>query len=184
MIKLTWVPNTETDIDNYEVWRAPDNVNFTKIADVDHNLGDPLLFDPAIGRFFYEDATGTVDDWYKIRAEDTTGNFSAFTVSKQVGPSTPPICTLFGTVLDLDGQPNTNVQVRLRVKRTKTGKEGQFVNADGVTISELEVFTDDAGFWEADVLQEAVIEVIIPPINLEAEIIVPTSASADITTLI
>ena len=185
MIKLTWVPNTEADIDNYEVWKAPDNVNFVKIADVDHDLGNPAVYDATIGRFFYEDATGTGDDWYKIRAEDSSGNFSSFTVSKQAGPPTPPICVLFGTVLTPNGVPVTDAQVQIYIENRESTKDGQFVNSYGIrTNPPLEVFTDDAGFWEADVIREAIVRVVIPPINLDTEVQIPDAASAEITTLL
>ena len=184
MIRLTWVPNTEADIDNYEVWQAPDNVNFVKIADVDHDLGNPLVFDAGVGRFFYDDATGTVDDWYKIRAEDSSGNFSSFTVSKQAGPPVPSICVLFGTVLLPDGTPVTDAQVQVFIQNREAEKDGQFVNSYGVKSSPIEVFTDDAGFWEVDIIRESTVRVVIPPINLDTEVIVPDAASAEITTLL
>lgn len=184
MIKLTWVPNTEVDIDNYEIWKAPDNVNFTKIADVDHDLGNPLVYDAGIGRFFYEDATGTETDWYKIRAEDSSGNFSAFTVSKQAGPPTPPICVLFGTVLLPDGTPVTDAQVQIYIQNRESEKDGQFVDTYGIKSTPIEVFTDDSGFWEADIIRESTVRVVIPPINLDTEIIIPNASSAEITTLL
>lgn len=183
-IKLTWLPNPEADIDKYEIWKSPDNNIFAKETEIDHDVGDPAVYDASIGRFYWEDAAGLTTDWYKIRAVDIASNYSAFTVAKQGGPPTPPICVLFGTVLDVNGDPNTNVQVQIRIQSTKEGKEGQFVDSDGVTSDFLEVFTDDAGFWEADVMQGATVDVIIPKINLDVEIEVPAAASADITTLI
>lgn len=183
-IKLTWLPNTEADIDEYQVWRAPDNVNFTQIVIIDHNLGDPGVFDTGTGRFFYEDTGGTTSDWYKIRAVDTSANLSSFTVSKQAGAPLPPVCALFGTVLHADGAADTEAQVQIFIKSTKKTKEGQFVSTDGVTSDPVEVFTDDNGFWEVNIIRDALVEVVIPRINLRAEVQIPDAASAELTTLL
>lgn len=183
-IKLTWLPNTEADIDEYQIWRSTDNVSFTQQVIIDHDLGNPAIYDTSIGRFFWVDPTGTTSMWYRIRAVDTAANLSAFTVSKQAGPPLPPICVLFGTVLQTDGEPETEAQVQIFIQDTKKGKEGQFVNTDGVTSAPVEVFTDDNGFWEADIIRQAIVRIVIPKINLDAEITIPNAASAEITTLL
>jgi len=183
-IKVTWVPNTEADIAQYEVWRAPNNVTFTLQTTIVHDTGNPLVYDVSLGRFFWVDATGTTTDWYKVRAEDAIGNFSAFTLSKQAAPAPPAICVLFGTVLLPDGTPETEAQVQVYIQNTVKTKEGQFVSADGVTSEPLEVFTDDTGLWEVDVIRQADVRVVIPKINLDAELTIPNAASAEITTLL
>jgi hypothetical protein len=183
-IKLTWLPNSEADIKEYQIWRAPDNVNFTQQTTITHDEGDPGIFDPSTGRFFWEDPTGTTDDWYKIRAVDNSNNLSAFTVSKQAGPPLPSVCVIFGTVLHANGEPETEAQVQVFIKSTEKNKEGQFVSEDGIVNDPVEVFTDDNGFWEVEVIRQAVVEVNIPRINLLAEITVPDAASAEITTLL
>ena len=183
-IKLTWLPNPESDIDEYQIWRSSDNFNFTQQAIVPHNLSDPLVFDTGTGRFYWEDPTGTTVLWYKIRAVDAVGNLSAFTISKQAGPPLPPICVVFGTVLGIDGEPETEAQVQVFIVDTKKGKEGQFVSSDGVTSNPAEVFTDDNGFWEANIIRESVVRIVIPKINLDAEITIPDAVSAAITTLL
>jgi hypothetical protein len=183
-IKITWLPNLEADIDEYQVWRASDNVNFTQQVVIDHDISDPAIYDPGTGRFFWEDPTGTTSLWYKVRAVDTVGNLSAFTLSKQAGPPLPAICVLFGTVLHPDGTPDTEAQVQIFIRSTEKTKEGQFVNDYGIVNDPIEVFTDDNGLWEAEIIRESVVEVNIPKINLLAEITVPNAASAEITTLL
>lgn len=183
-IKLTWLPNTDSDILQYEVWRADDNVNFTLQTTITHNLSDPLVYDAGIGRFFWEDPTGTTSHWYKIRAADSSLNLSAFSVSKQSGAPLPPICVLFGTVLMADGVPETEAQVQVYVEDRRKTKDGQFVGALGVTSEPIEVFTDDNGFWEAEIIRGALVRVVIPKINLDVELTVPDAASAEITTLL
>lgn len=183
-IKLTWVPNTDSSIDEYQIWRSDDNVNFTQQIVVDHDLNDPLVYDSSIGRFYWEDPTGTTTHWYKVRAVDTSGNLSAFTVAKQAGPALPPVCVLFGSVLKTDGSPETEAQVQIFIDNTQKNKEGQFIGSDGITSPPVETFTDDNGFWEINIIRNAVVRVVIPKINLDAEVTIPDAASADIHTLL
>lgn len=184
MIKLTWLPNTEVDIAGYEIHRSDDAVNYSKIADITHDLNDVNVYDAAIGRFYYNDAAGTTSHWYKIRAIDAAANESGYTVAKQAGPPTPDVCVIYGTILDANGEPETEAQVQIYVKNTEASKEGQFVNSYGITHTPIEVFTNDAGFWEADVIRGATVRVNIPAVNLDTEVIVPDAVSAEITTLI
>jgi hypothetical protein len=183
-IKLTWLPNTEADIASYEIWRASDNVNFTLQTTIVHNLGDAGVFDTSIGRFFWNDPTGTTSLWYKIRSKDTSDNLSAFTVSKQAGAPLPPVCVLFGTVLKTDGTPEEEAQIQIVMVSTEKTKAGQFVNTDGVTSEPIEVFTDDNGFWEVEIIRQSTVNVIVPKIHLDVEVTIPDAASAEITTLI
>lgn len=183
-IESTWAPNTEVDIDEYELYKSPDNISFNLLVTIDHDLGDPGVYDTARGVFFYLDATGLTTDWYKVRAKDAAGNFSGFTVAKQGSPVTPALCTIYGTILNNDGTPDIEAQVLLVIKSTEQTKAGQFVSTDGVTSTQIEVFTDDTGYWEADVLQGAIIDIDIPRINLKTDITIPAAPSAEITTLL
>jgi len=184
-VKLTWLPNPEADIASYEIQRSDDAVIFTDIVTVTHNLSDPLVYDPILGRFFYEDPTGVASThYYRLRAIDSASNLSGYTTAKQAGPPTPPICVVFGTVVNADGQPNTNVQVKATIVSTKDTKDGQIVGAHGVTSEQIETFTDDAGFFEITLLQGANVILNIPPIELEQEVCVPALASVDFQALL
>ena len=184
MIKLTWLPNTEVDIAGYEIERSDDGITYNKIADITHNLNDVNVYDAAIGRFYYNDTSGTSTNWYKIRAIDAAANESGYTVAKQASPPTPDICVVYGTILDANGTPETESQVQVYVKNTEASKEGQFVNSYGVTAAPIETFTNDAGFWEVDIMRGATVRINIPAINLDTEVIIPDAVSAEITTLL
>jgi hypothetical protein len=58
------------------------------------------------------------------------------------------------------------------------------VSTDGIVNDPVEVFTDDAGYWEVNVVRLALVRIVIPRINLDTDISVPDAASAEITTLI
>jgi len=184
-IRLTWLANPEADIASYELQRSDDAIVFSTIASIAHNLLDPLVYDTSIGRFFYDDATGiAASHYYRMRAIDSSGNQSGWTTTKQAGAPTPPLCTVFGTVVNPDGSPNSDVQVRATIESTKSTKDGQTVGTLGVTGKRIEVFTDDAGFFEVQLLQGASVVLSIPDIELEKTITVPALASADFNTLI
>lgn len=184
-VRLTWLPNPEADIASYDIQRSDDAVNFTTIASITHDLGDTAVYDSATGRFYYEDATGIADThYYRIRAIDSATNQSAWTSAKQAGPPSPPVCTLFGTVVDADGSPNTNVVIRVTITSAKATKDGQLVGNLGVTSNQIEAFTDDAGFFEVTILQGACVNLEIPSIELEQEVTVPAQASVDFQELL
>ncbi len=143
------------------------------------------MYDPTIGRFFFEDTTGIADvHFYRLRAIDSAGNQSGYTTAKQAGPPTPPLCVVFGTVVDANGQPNTDVQVLATIVSTKDTKDGQIVDEFGVTGKQIEAFTDDAGFFEIPLMQGANVCLDIPKIELKREICVPDKASVDFQELL
>lgn len=183
-IKLTWLPNPDSDVKEYEVHRSTDNTTFTKIATVTHDLADVLVYDSSLGRFFYLDATGLTTHYYRIRAADVADNKSAYTISKQSGPPLPDICVLHGYVVKADATAEPEAQVIVTPQSAKTTKAGQYVSTYGLTSEQIEVFTDDVGYWEVNVVRTATVVVEIPKINLKATVTIPNLASAEITTLI
>ena len=184
MIRLSWVPNAEVDIASYQIWRSDNAVTYTQVVEITHDLNEPTVYDTGTGRFYYDDATGTTDHWYKVRAVDAAANESGFTVPRQPGPPTPEVCIVHGTVLGADGTPKTDAQVQVYVRNEESTKAGQFVNSYGITASPVEVHTNDAGFWEVGIVRGANVRINIPDVNLDTEISIPDQVSADISTLI
>lgn len=93
-------------------------------------------------------------------------------------------CTVMGTVCNLDGTPNSDVQVRARIESTIADQGGQLITGVGVTNEPIIAFTDDNGFFAIDLLQGARVELHIPSINLRKIILVPTEASAQFEDLV
>lgn len=92
-VTITWLPNTESDIASYEIQRAP-HVDghagpWDNLATILHDL-EGEHFDPVSQRFFYVDLTGTLDNWYHLRAKDTDGNTSGYSTAFQPSESTTP----------------------------------------------------------------------------------------------
>lgn len=162
-ITLRWVPNTETDIAEYDIQRAPDDAGapgvWVDLTTITHNLSG-ANYDAAEGRFFYEDLTGSTDHWYRIRSEDVAGNVSEYTVPFQPSetvapppfPNTVALYEDYGDddtlrLTDLDGVPIENAQVR--VYRKADYDLQQYDSVLGTTT------TDSTGGWTAPIFVEA-----------------------------
>lgn len=164
-IKLTWLPNTEPDIAAYDWQRAP-NVSgapgtFTDLVTIAHNLSGPN-FDPVSQRFFYEDTTGDLTYWYRIRAKDSNDNTSGWSNYFQPSESTtpPPFPnTIYlnesyeyppgidQRYVDLNTVPVANAQVR--VYKKVDYDLGNLDAAVGTTT------TDVSGTWQNPIVVEA-----------------------------
>ena len=95
-------------------------------------------------------------------------------------------CIISGTVLDLDGTPNSDVQIIAVLEQSTIEDDlsGQLVGSDGVTIKQIEAFTEDDGTFEITLLQTARVLLSIPSIQLRKVITVPATATANLEDLI
>lgn len=162
-VKLTWIPNTNPDIYQYELQRADDVSGqpgtFADLVTITHDLNG-TDYDSVSGRFFYVDTTGTTDNWYRLRAVNTNGVYSAYSNPFQPSESTTPP-PFDNTVIldedyggenelqltDLNGDPIENAQVRV-YKKIDYDLEN-YEAAVGVTT------TDAAGGWVNPIMVEA-----------------------------
>ena len=162
-VRLTWLPNTESDIDHYE-WQRADNVadqpgTWADLASIPHTIPGPN-YDPVSNRFFYVDTTGDTTKWYRMRALDMDFNASGWSDPFQPSESTtpPPFPNVvilnedYGTpnalqAVDLDGNPLTGVQIRVWKKIDFDLQN--FEAAIGVTT------TNDRGGWRQQLTVEA-----------------------------
>jgi hypothetical protein len=162
-VKITWLPNTEADMKEYDVRRAPDDNGqpgtWADLVSIAHDLLGPN-YDSATNRFFYDDVTGSLTHWYSIRAEDTDGNVSGWGNPFQPSESTTPPPFPNTVVLnedygvenqlqykDPDGTPIEGAQVRV-YKKADYDLEN-FTSVVGVTT------TDANGEWVNPVTVEA-----------------------------
>jgi len=105
VIHLFWNPNTDRDLDHYELQRATDAAFATATT-----IGSPTT-NGAYPDLPYSDTglSGNTSYWYRIRAVDTGGNSSSWVTITQIdGSSPPPIITPVDTTTP--GNP-TNLQV-------------------------------------------------------------------------
>ena len=162
-VTITWIPNTEADIQDYDIQRAPDVSGspgtFADIATIDHDLLGPN-YDVSSNRFFYIDNVGTLSHWFRLRSRDTDGNVSGWSNPFQPSTSTTP--PPFPNTVQLDedynganslqytdpdGEPIDAAQVRVYKKIDYDLQK--YDSTVGVTS------TDTAGGWVDPVTVEA-----------------------------
>ena len=90
-------------------------------------------------------------------------------------PFPPPICTLFGHVVDLQGTAVQNISVYARMLATPVMGYGEAFMDTVVTAK-----TDSNGFFQVTIAQQTTVEVVIPDIGYKRTIIVPTTTQANV----
>lgn len=162
-VTITWLPNTESDIYDYDVQRAPDDGGqpgtWADLITILHDLSG-VNYDPSSNRFFIVDTTGSLSHWYRIRSGDVDGNKSGYSNPFQPSESTTPppfpntvaLNEDYGAsnqlqYKDPDGEPIADAQVRV-YKKVDYDLEN-FEAAVGVTT------TDADGCWVDPVTVEA-----------------------------
>ena len=93
-------------------------------------------------------------------------------------------CVVTGTVLNLDGTPNTDVQVKATVESTCMDQGGQLVDDAGVTSQQIDAFTDDSGQFSITLLRGARVRLEIQPINLRKIVLIPDLDTVDFAELV
>jgi hypothetical protein len=131
-VTITWIPNTEADIQDYDIQRAPDvdgsAGTFVDVTTITHDLSG-ANYDADSNRFFYADADGSLTHWYRLRSGDADGNKSGWSNPFQPSTSTTPppfpntvqLDEDYGgedalQYTDPDGEPVDEAQVRVYKK--------------------------------------------------------------------
>lgn len=125
-----------------------------------------------IGTTFLDD-TGATDKFYLIKGVDKRGNdlrqFEPLIVYDATN-----VCKIFGTIQDVNGRPEGDAKVIFRLRRETIPETVNDTVVDlGVTRDEFEVFSNDAGRWEAYLLRNVTMEIYIPDQRFSFEFMVP-----------
>lgn len=96
----------------------------------------------------------------------------------------PSICTVSGTIYNLDGSIAVGVPVKATVVSAATTQSGQLFGGSGITSTAIEAVTDATGTFSLDLVQGAKVLLEIPGINLKKTIDVPPTSTADFSSLI
>jgi hypothetical protein len=76
-IRVAWSPSTDPNIEHYDLQSSADKVTWTDRVAITHNLAGANYI--AIrGVFFWDDATGSVATWYRVRATDALAQDSSW----------------------------------------------------------------------------------------------------------
>jgi hypothetical protein len=87
-------------------------------------------------------------------------------------------CIITGEVLNLDGTPNSDVQIKAWVDSTCMDQGGQLVGEAGVTSKQIDAFTEDDGTFSITLLRGAKVRIEIEAIHLRKYILVPDAETA------
>lgn len=105
---------------------------------------------------------------------DATVNVTATPISVTL-PSSPNLCTVYGVVRDLAGNPLVGATVSLRVL-APSAVPGSQLDEDTLTDA-----TDANGYWEIQAVQGAHVALRIPAAGVDASKTIPAAATQDAT---
>jgi hypothetical protein len=84
-VRATWNASTDPNIASYNVESSPDQGTWTSRANVPHAIPG-VNWDATLQKFFWDDATGTVDTWYRLQAVDSLAQVSSWSPPFQASP--------------------------------------------------------------------------------------------------
>lgn len=90
------------------------------------------------------------------------------------------LCNLYGTVLDLNGQPEKNKIVYLTILPNTILTTGA---KPGITVDRIEIYTDEAGLFSVDIVRGLVVRLQIPSLGHDVKITIPDQSSANFADL-
>ena len=92
----------------------------------------------------------------------------------------PQLCNLYGTVLDINSNPDLNKPVRLSIiPNTILTTIGQ----PGMSVDRIDTFTDANGQFSIDVIRSLTVRLQIPSMGYDRKIVIPNAASANFADL-
>jgi hypothetical protein len=92
----------------------------------------------------------------------------------------PSLCNLFGTVLDINSNPDVNKPVRLSIVPNTILTTG---NKPGMSVDRIDTFTDENGQFSVDIIRSLTVRLQIPSIGYDRKIDIPDAASANFADL-
>lgn len=129
-----------------------------------------------------EDVTGS--ELFLVRYINSGGNAKLVDETIAFGPlrtaATLDLCSLFGTVLALDGSAAANEPVYVTIIPNTILTTG---SKPGISVQRIEMSTDADGGFSIDVLRNLEVRLQIPIMGYDAKITIPDQASANFADL-
>lgn len=140
---------------------------------------------PGLYRYqFPHTEDGTSSELFFIRFINTGGNALVEDQTIAFGPFrsavSPDLCDLYGTVLDINSDPDENKPVRLSILPNTILTTGA---KPGVSVDKLDTFTDVNGQFSINLIRGLVVRLQIPSIGYDRKITIPDQASANFADL-
>jgi hypothetical protein len=153
----------------YNLYRSsdPQTLPFTLIA-------------PNIPTTTYQDPTGTITDYYKVAALDRFGQEGELTDAFRMYTA-PNLCRVYGTIVDVNGNPQENAEIESFVDRKDIPRFGQTLLLSGDVVRTT---TNELGEFEIYLVRETLITIHIKLSGYKAQLAVPDQADLDINNVI
>lgn len=126
----------------------------------------------------------TASELFFVRFINTGGNALVQDQTVAFGPlrtaTALSLCSLYGSVLDIDGNPDFNKPVRVSILPNTIITTGA---KPGVSVDKLDTFTDVNGSFSIDLIRGLVVRLQIPSVGYDRKITIPDQASANFADL-
>lgn len=157
-------------------WDVAEGLDVVRVhVEVDRGSGFTEIADvlATVGRII--DLSGTVTDIYRLIGEAADTELWVPTVSFTAQSTLAPQCTVTGTVVDLQGNPVFNTEVRAELLTV----EGFSNDGQGIVDTEVSVLTDAVGGFSMILIQGATVRFEIPKANWSRPVLIPEKGSVD-----
>lgn len=128
----------------------------------------------------YTDTTGVPANYYRVRDDTDDPIFSPYTPQFNGEAVSPSVCSVFGYIFGVDGEPIVNSVVEFRTKELQTTISGQLITRTGYT----QTLTDADGYWEQNLIQGIEAHARIADLDMAVLVTIPAVSSVDFSTLI
>lgn len=126
----------------------------------------------------------TASEYFFVRLLNTGANARIDDQTIAFGPLrtaiSPDLCALYGSVLDINGQPDINKNVRVSILPNTVLTTG---SKPGVSVDRIEMFTDSNGGFSIDLIRGLTIRLQIPSIGYDKKIAIPDASSVNFADL-
>jgi hypothetical protein len=126
----------------------------------------------------------TSSEYFFVRLLNTGGNARIDDQTIAFGQlrtaTAPELCALYGSVLDINGQPDINKNVRVSILPNTILTTG---SKPGVSVDRIEMFTDSNGGFSIDLIRGLTIRLQIPSIGYDKKIAIPDASSVNFADL-
>lgn len=185
MSTYTWaLPPESESVTEFELEKSTDGgLTFAALATIPNDTTNAAVFNPDTCKFFYVDGSPVAGEIVRIAAENANGLGPWEYLHGP--PAVPTLCNIYGAVLDMaTGKPVHGCQVLIEPIAAHLSSYQQnagvaSLNAESVTVSRraLTIFTDAAGRWQIDLMQDLPVRISIPKVGVEQIFRVPKNVA-------
>ena len=140
---------------------------------------------PGLYRYqFPHNEDATASEFFFVRLLNTGGNARIQDSTIAFGPlrtaTALDLCSLYGTVLDINSQPDLNKQVRVSIVPNTILTTGA---KPGISVDRVDMYTDENGEFAINLIRGLTVRLQIPSMGYDRKIEIPDASSANFADL-